>query len=113
MLGQPIYFTCPQVVVLKLTVKIPAGCTATDMVLTITKLLRDYGVVGKFVEVFGDALDHLSVTDRATIYNMSPEFGCTVTYFPVDNQTLEYMRRTNRSEEQIDLRSEERRVGKE
>ncbi|MEC3881543.1 aconitate hydratase AcnA [Parapedobacter sp. 10938] len=103
MLGQPIYFTCPQVVGLKLTGKIPAGCTATDMVLTITKLLRDYGVVGKFVEVFGDALDHLSVTDRATISNMSPEFGCTVTYFPIDDQTLEYMRRTNRSEEQINL----------
>ncbi len=103
MLGQPIYFTCPQVIGLKLTGKIPAGCTATDMVLTITKLLRDFGVVGKFVEVFGEALDHLSVTDRATISNMSPEFGCTVTYFPVDNQTLEYMRRTNRSEEHINL----------
>lgn len=103
MLGQPIYFTCPQVIGLKLTGKIPPGCTATDMVLTITKLLRDYGVVGKFVEVFGDALDFLSVTDRATISNMSPEFGCTVTYFPIDDQTLEYMRRTNRSEEQIEL----------
>lgn len=103
MLGQPIYFTCPQVIGLKLTGKIPPGCTATDMVLTITKLLRDYGVVGKFVEVFGDGLDHLSVTDRATISNMSPEFGCTVTYFPVDGQTLEYMRRTNRSSEQIAL----------
>src|SRR5690606_9979275 len=103
MLGQPIYFTCPQVIGLKLTGKIPPGCTATDMVLTITKLLRDYGVVGKFVEVFGDGLDFLSVTDRATISNMSPEFGCTVTYFPIDNQTLEYMRRTNRSEEQINL----------
>jgi len=103
MLGQPIYFTCPQVIGLKLTGKIPAGCTATDMVLTITKLLRDYGVVGKFVEVFGDGLDLLSVTDRATISNMSPEFGCTVTYFPVDHQTLDYMRRTNRSEEQIAL----------
>ncbi|WP_353128636.1 aconitate hydratase AcnA [Parapedobacter pyrenivorans] len=103
MLGQPIYFTCPQVIGLKLTGKIPAGCTATDMVLTITELLRDYGVVGKFVEVFGDALDHLSVTDRATISNMSPEFGCTVTYFPIDNQTLEYMRRTNRPEAHINL----------
>ncbi|MGK6350614.1 aconitate hydratase AcnA [Parapedobacter sp. DT-150] len=103
MLGQPIYFTCPQVIGLKLNGRIPAGCTATDMVLTITKLLRDYGVVGKFVEVFGDGLDHLSVTDRATISNMSPEFGCTVTYFPVDGQTLEYMRRTNRSEEQVAL----------
>ena len=103
MLGQPIYFTCPKVVGLKLSGKIPEGCTATDMVLTITKLLREVGVVGQFVEVFGEALDYLSVTDRATISNMSPEFGCTVTYFPVDDQTLDYMRRTNRSQEQIDL----------
>ena len=103
MLGQPIYFTCPKVVGLKLSGKIPQGCTATDMVLNITKLLRDVGVVGQFVEVFGEALDSLSVTDRATISNMSPEFGCTVTYFPVDDQTLDYMKRTNRSQEQIDL----------
>ncbi len=103
MLGQPIYFSCPQVVGLKLTGKIPQGCTATDMVLTITKLLRDYGVVGKFVEVFGNGLDHLTVTDRATISNMSPEFGCTVTYFPIDDQTLDYMKRTARSQQQIDL----------
>src|SRR5690606_35911101 len=81
MLGQPVYFTCPQVVGLKLTGKIPQGCTATDMVLTITQLLRQAGVVGKFVEVFGNGLDYLTVTDRATIANMSPEFGCTVTYF--------------------------------
>jgi len=101
MLGQPIYFTCPQVIGLKLTGKIPDGCTATDMVLAITKLLRDYGVVGKFVEVFGAGLDHLTVTDRATISNMSPEFGCTVTYFPIDHQTIDYMQRTNRSEEHI------------
>lgn len=103
MLGQPIYFTCPKVVGLKLTGQIPQGCTATDMVLTITNLLREVGVVGKFVEVFGDALDHLTVTDRATISNMSPEFGCTVTYFPIDDQTLDYMSRTNRSDEQMDL----------
>ncbi len=103
MLGQPVYFTCPQVVGLKLTGQIPQGCTATDMVLTITRLLRDVGVVGKFVEVFGDALDHLTVTDRATISNMSPEFGCTVTYFPIDDQTLDYMQKTNRSPEQIRL----------
>src|SRR5690606_22751224 len=101
--GQPIYFTCPQVVGLKLTGKIPAGCTATDMVLNITKLLRDYGGAGKFVEVFGDGLDHLSVTDRATLSNMAPEFGCPVPYVPIDHQTLEYMRRTNRSPEQIKL----------
>jgi len=101
MLGQPIYFTCPQVIGLKLTGQIPDGCTATDMVLAITKLLRDYGVVGKFVEVFGEGLDHLTVTDRATISNMSPEFGCTVTYFPIDHQTIDYMQRTNRPAEHI------------
>ncbi len=103
MLGQPIFFTCPEVIGLKLSGRIPEGCTATDMVLTITQLLRKEGVVGKFVEVFGDGLNHLSVTDRATISNMSPEFGCTVTYFPIDHQTLEYMRKTNRSEQQIKL----------
>ena len=103
LLGQPIYFACPQVVGLKLTGKLEEGITATDMVLNITRLLRDYGVVGKFVEVFGDGLNHLTVPDRATISNMSPEFGCTVTYFPIDGQTLEYMRRTNRSAEQIAL----------
>lgn len=103
MLGQPIFFTCPEVVGLKLTGKIPDHCTATDMVLSITKLLRDTKVVGKFVEVFGDGLNNLSVTDRATIGNMSPEFGCTITYFPIDDRTLEYMRATNRSEEQIEI----------
>lgn len=103
MLGQPIYFTCPKVVGLRLTGKIPQGCTATDMVLTITRLLRDVGVVGKFVEVFGEGLDHLTVTDRATISNMSPEFGCTVTYFPIDGQTLDYMEKTDRTKEQIEL----------
>ena len=102
-LGQPIYFLCPQVIGLKLTGRLKDGVTATDMVLTITKLLREYGVVGKFVEVFGEGLDNLTVPDRATISNMSPEFGCTVTYFPIDNQTLDYMQRTNRSREQIDL----------
>ncbi|MGE8423848.1 MAG: aconitate hydratase, partial [Sphingobacterium siyangense] len=103
MLGQPIFFTCPEVIGLKLMGKIPATCTATDMVLSITKILRDKGVVGKFVEVFGDGLDSLSVTDRATISNMSPEFGCTVTYFPIDDRTLEYMHSTNRSAEQIKI----------
>jgi aconitate hydratase len=102
-LGQPIYFIMPEVIGLKLSGKIPLGSTATDMVLTIAELLRKYGVVGKFVEVFGPGLDSLSVPDRATIGNMSPEFGCTVTYFPIDEKTLEYMRLSNRSEEQIDL----------
>lgn len=103
MLGQPIFFTCPEVIGLKLTGKIPEVCTATDMVLSITKVLRDKGVVGKFVELFGDGLDHLTVTDRATIANMSPEFGCTITYFPIDDRTLEYMYTTNRTPEQIKI----------
>jgi aconitate hydratase len=102
-LGQPIYFISPEVIGLKLTGKLPVGTTATDLVLTIANLLRKYGVVGKFVEVFGPGLDNLSVPDRATIGNMSPEFGCTITYFPIDDKTLEYMRSSNRSEEQIQL----------
>ncbi|EAZ79597.1 aconitate hydratase AcnA [Algoriphagus machipongonensis] len=103
LLGQPIFFIMPEVVGLKLTGKLPAGTTATDMVLTITELLRNHGVVGKFVEVFGPGLDHLTVPDRATISNMSPEFGCTVSYFPIDDRTLDYMGKTNRSKEQIQL----------
>jgi aconitate hydratase len=102
-LGQPVYFIMPEVIGLKLTGKLPLGSTATDLVLTIAEALRKYEVVGKFVEVFGPGLDHLSVPDRATIGNMSPEFGCTITYFPIDEKTLEYMRKSNRSEEQIKL----------
>ncbi|MFP9119076.1 aconitate hydratase AcnA [Flavobacterium sp. RNTU_13] len=102
-LGQPVYFIMPEVIGLKLSGKIPPGSTATDMVLTITEILRKYGVVGKFVEVFGDGLDNLSVPDRATIGNMSPEFGSTITYFPIDNKTLDYMCATNRSEDQVKL----------
>ncbi|MFI5123825.1 MAG: aconitate hydratase AcnA [Chitinophagales bacterium] len=103
LLGQPIYFIMPEVIGLRLTGKLPPGSTATDLVLTIAELLRKYGVVGKFVEVFGSGLDNLSVPDRATIGNMSPEFGSTVTYFPIDDKTLEYMRKSNRSEEQVKL----------
>jgi len=102
-LGQPLYFIMPEVIGLKLLGKLPLGSTATDLVLTIADLLRKFGVVGKFVEVFGDGLRNLSVPDRATIGNMSPEFGCTITYFPIDDKTLEYMRKSNRSEEQIAL----------
>ena len=102
-LGQPLYFIMPEVIGLKLSGKLPLGSTATDLVLTIANLLRKRGVVGKFVEVFGPGLDHLSVPDRATIGNMSPEFGSTITYFPIDGKTLEYMRKSNRSEAQIDL----------
>lgn len=102
-LGQPLYFVMPEVIGLKLTGKLPVGSTATDLVLTIANLLRKYGVVGKFVEVSGSGLEKLSVPDRATIGNMSPEFGSTITYFPIDDKTLEYMRKSNRSNEQIEL----------
>jgi aconitate hydratase len=96
MLGQPQFFALPEVIGLKLTGRLPVGSTATDLVLTITELLRKTKVVGKFVEVFGDGLRSLSVPDRATIGNMSPEFGCTITYFPIDEKTLEYLDKTNR-----------------
>ena len=81
MLGQPVFMTLPEVLGLRLTGKLPLGTTSTDLVLTIVKILRDIGVVGKFVEVFGPALDNLTVADRATISNMSPEFGCTNTHW--------------------------------
>lgn len=103
MLGQPIYMILPEVIGLKITGKMVEGTTATDLVLTITRLLRDYGVVGKIVEVFGPGLANLAVTDRATISNMSPEFGCTDTHWPIDSQTLDYMRKTSRPEDHIDM----------
>ncbi len=103
LLGQPVYFIIPEVIGLRLSGRLPAGTTATDLVLTVTQLLRSYGVVGKFVEVFGDGLDNLSVPDRATISNMSPEFGCTITYFPVDDRTIEYLRQTNRPDPEVKL----------
>ena len=102
-LGQPLYFIMPEVIGLKLTGKLPVGSSATDLVLTIANLLRKYGVVGKFVEVSGSGLENLSVPDRATVGNMSPEFGSTITYFPIDDKTLEYMRKSNRSNEQLEL----------
>lgn len=102
MLGQPVYFTIPEVIGLKLTGLMNEGTTATDLVLSVADVLRKKGVVGKFVEVFGDGLDHLTVPDRATISNMSPEFGCTVTYFPPDQKTLEYLYVTGRSKEHIE-----------
>ena len=101
LLGQPLFFIMPEVVGLKLTGKLPLGTTATDMVLTITQLLRKHGVVGKFVEVFGEGLSTLTVPDRATISNMSPEFGSTVSFFPIDDQTLDYLRKSNRPEELV------------
>ena len=103
LLDQPIYMLKPPVVGLKLTGRLREGVTTTDLVLTITHRLRQVGVVGKLVEVFGDGLDHLTVQDRATISNMSPEFGCTTTYFPIDERTLEYLRATGRDEDHVRL----------
>jgi len=103
MLGQPQFFAVPEVIGLKLSGKLPVGTTATDMVLTITELLRRTKVVGKFVEVFGDGLASLSVPDRATIGNMSPEFGCTITFFPIDEKTIQYLEKSNRPREVIEL----------
>jgi aconitate hydratase len=103
MLGQPIYMVTPQVVGFKLHGRLPEGSTATDLVLTITQILRSHGVVEKFVEFFGDGLSSMSVADRATIANMAPEYGATIGFFPVDEQTLTYMRLTGREESQIDL----------
>jgi aconitate hydratase len=103
MLGQPVSMLIPQVVGVKLTGRLREGATATDLVLTITEMLRKYGVVGKFVEYFGPGLPELSLADRATIGNMSPEYGATCGIFPVDKETLNYLRLTGRSEEQIAL----------
>jgi len=97
MLGQPINLLLPQVVGVRFKGSVAAGVTATDVVLSLTKVLRDHGVVGKFVEFFGQGLDHVSVETRATIANMSPEFGCTCAFFPVDAQTLAYFTLTGRS----------------
>ena len=103
MLGQPIYMLLPEVVGFELAGELPEGATATDLVLTVTQMLRQHGVVGKFVEFFGPGLDHMSLPDRATIANMAPEYGATMGFFPVDAETLRYMERTGRSKEQIDL----------
>ncbi len=98
MLGQPIAMLIPDVIGFRLTGRLPEGATATDLVLTVTQMLRRKGVVGKFVEFFGPALDHLPVADRATIGNMAPEYGATCGFFPVDAQTLDYLRQTGRDD---------------
>ncbi len=103
MLGQPIYMVMPEVVGFRLTGKLPEGATATDLVLTVTEILRKHGVVGKFVEYFGNGLSTMSLADRATIANMSPEYGATMGFFPIDAVTLGYLKRTARSDELIDL----------
>ena len=103
MLGQPSSMLIPQVVGLKLLNKLPEGATATDLVLTVTALLRKHGVVGKFVEFFGPGLKHLAVADRATLGNMSPEYGATCAISPIDAESLKYLRLSGRSEERIAL----------
>lgn len=103
MLGQPSYFPVPEVIGVHLTGGLPEGTTATDLALKVTQVLRADGVVGKFVEFFGPGMAQMSLADRATISNMSPENGATATFFPVDDETLKYMRLTSRSDEQVQL----------
>ena len=103
MLGQPISMLIPRVVGFKLSGELPEGATATDLVLTITEMLREHGVVGKFVEFYGDGVGAVPLANRATIGNMSPEYGSTIAVFPIDDETTKYMKFTGRSEEQISL----------
>ena len=103
MLGQPVSMLIPEVIGFKLTGKLQEGITATDLVLTVTEMLRKKGVVGKFVEFYGDGLKDLPLADRATIANMAPEYGATCGFFPVDEQTIKYMRLTGREDDQLEL----------
>ena len=103
MLGQPISMLVPEVVGFKLTGKLQEGITATDLVLTVTQMLRKKGVVGKFVEFFGEGLDHLSLADRATIANMAPEYGATCGFFPIDRETIDYLDETGRKDSRVAL----------
>ncbi|MEX0678292.1 MAG: aconitate hydratase AcnA [Pirellulales bacterium] len=103
MLGQPLYMLMPEVVGFRITGELPPGATATDLVLTVTQILRNEGVVGKFVEFFGPGVSNMKLADRATIGNMSPEYGATMGFFPVDAETLAYMRRTGRTEAEVEL----------
>ena len=101
MLGQPVYMLIPEVVGFEITGRLPEGATATDLVLTITQMLREHGVVSKFVEFFGSGLDHMPLATRATIANMAPEYGATIGFFPVDQHTLDYLQLTARDERHI------------
>ena len=103
LLGQPLYLLTPEVVGMRLHGALPEGATATDLVLAVTQMLRKHGVVGRFVEFCGAGLSSLSLADRATISNMSPEYGATATIFPVDDETLRYLRLTGRPAELVDL----------
>jgi aconitate hydratase len=103
MLGQPYFMLTPEVIGFKLTGQLPEGATATDLVLTVTEMLRAHGVVGKFVEYYGPGVSRLTLPDRATIANMSPEYGATMGFFPVDEETLRYLSLTNRGDKLVDL----------
>ena len=103
MLGQPLYMLMPEVVGFELTGQLPAGSTATDLVLTVTQILRKAGVVGKFVEFFGPGVSNMKLADRATIGNMAPEYGATMGFFPIDDETLRYLRLTGRSDAEVQL----------
>jgi aconitate hydratase len=103
MLGQPISMLIPEVVGFRVTGALREGVTATDLVLKVVKMLRDHGVVGKFVEFYGEGLDHMPLADRATIANMAPEYGATCGFFPIDGETLRYLRQTGRDEDRIAL----------
>jgi aconitate hydratase len=102
-LGQPLFMLTPEVVGFELKGDLPPGATATDLVLTVTQMLRQHGVVGKFVEYFGEGLEKLSLADRATVANMAPEYGATMGFFPVDDETLRYMGETGRDPERVEL----------
>jgi aconitate hydratase len=101
MLGQPYYMLAPQVVGMELTGTLPPGVTATDLVLTLTEMFRREGVVGKFVEYFGEGSSKMSVADRAVLANMAPEYGATMGFFPVDDKTLQFLRNTGRDDRQV------------
>ena len=103
MLGQAVSMLIPKVMGFKMTGKLPEGTTATDLVLTVTNMLRTKGVVGKFVEFYGDGLDSLSLADRATVANMSPEYGATCGFFPIDQKTIHYLEFTGRDPDRIAL----------
>ncbi len=103
MLGQPVSMLIPEVIGFKMTGRLPEGATATDLVLTVTQMLRQKGVVGKFVEFYGPGLDHLSLEDQATIANMAPEYGATCGFFPIDEETIRYLKATGRADDRIAL----------
>ena len=103
MLGQPLYMLMPEVIGFEMTGQLPAGATATDLVLRVVEMLRVEGVVGKFVEYFGPGVSSMTLADRATVANMGPEYGATMGFFPVDDQTLDYLRQTGRTDAEVEL----------